>query len=167
MALDPPLAPNELTALLGRGTRYVGKLHFEGAVRIDGSFSGEIRSDDVLVIGEGAEIEGQIDVATVIVKGGVVRADIRARRSIELFVPARVQGSLHAPSVMLEKGVQFEGTCRMAALEDPREGGLLPPPAVGGLDSLRASPGSVCTGATPGVAAVHTRGRFTPGARSV
>lgn len=131
MALDPALAPGELTALLGRGTRFSGKLHFEGAIRIDGAFSGEIRSDDVLVVGEGADIEGQIDVATVIVKGGVVRADIRARRSIELFVPARVQGSLHAPSVMLEKGVQFEGTCRMAVLDDPLQGGLLPPPALG------------------------------------
>jgi cytoskeletal protein CcmA (bactofilin family) len=119
MAIDPPLLPNELTALLGRGTRFEGKLHFEGAVRIDGTFRGEIRSDDALVIGEGADIEGTIDVATVIVKGGVVRAEIRARKSIELFVPARVQGSLHAPSVMLEKGVQFEGTCRMAPLDDP------------------------------------------------
>lgn len=134
MPLDPPLLPNELTALLGRGTRFEGKLHFEGAVRIDGSFTGEIRSDDVLVIGEGAEVDGQIDVATVIVRGGTVRADIRARKSIELFVPARVRGSLHAPSVMLEKGVQFEGSCRMAPLEDPAQGGLadlalaLPPP---------------------------------------
>lgn len=115
---------DELTALLGRGTRFEGKLHFEGAVRIDGAFKGEIRSDDVLVIGDGAEIEAQIDVAVVIVRGGNVKGDIRARRSIELHVPARVEGSLHAPEVMLEKGVQFEGTCRMAPIEDPEQGGL-------------------------------------------
>jgi len=115
---------DELTALLGRGTRFEGKLHFEGAVRIDGAFKGEIRSDDVLVIGDGAEIDAQIDVAVVIVRGGTVKGDIRARRSIELHVPARVEGSLHAPEVMLEKGVQFEGTCRMAPIEDPEQGGL-------------------------------------------
>lgn len=119
MAIDPPLHPNELTALLGRGTRFEGKLFFEGATRIDGIFRGEIRSEDVLVIGEGADVEGSIDVASVIIRGGNVHADIRARKSIELFVPARVRGSLHAPAVMLEKGVQFEGTCRMAPLDEP------------------------------------------------
>jgi cytoskeletal protein CcmA (bactofilin family) len=124
MALDPPLLPNELNALLGRGTSFEGKLYFEGATRIDGIFRGEIRSDDTLVIGDGAEIEGQIDVAAVIIKGGTVRADIRARKSIELFVPARVRGNLHAPTIMLEKGVQFEGSCRMAPIENPAQGGL-------------------------------------------
>lgn len=124
MALDPPILPNELTALLGRGTRFEGKLHFEGAVRIDGAFQGEIRSDDVLVIGDGAEVHGEIDVAVVIVRGGTVHANIRARRSIELCVPSRVTGSLHAPEVVLEKGVQFEGSLKMAPLEDPNQGGL-------------------------------------------
>ncbi|MCU0681575.1 MAG: polymer-forming cytoskeletal protein [Polyangiaceae bacterium] len=126
MAVDPPLEPNELSALLGRGTRFEGKLHFEGRVRIDGAFRGEIRSDDTLVIGEGAEVEGEVDVATVIVKGGVMRANVRARRSIELHVPARVSGSLHAPEIMLGKGVQFEGSCRMAPMDDVGEGGLTP-----------------------------------------
>jgi cytoskeletal protein CcmA (bactofilin family) len=124
MPLDPPAAPNELTALLGRGTRFEGKLHFEGAIRIDGSFSGEIRSDEVLVIGDGAEVDAEIDVAVVIVQGGTVRGNIRARKSIELLVPAKVTGSLHAPSVMLEKGVQFEGTCKMAPVDLPEQGGL-------------------------------------------
>lgn len=124
MPLDPPLLPNELNALLGRGTRFEGKLHFEGVIRIDGTFRGEIRSDDTLVIGEGADIEGQINVASVIIKGGSIRANIRARKSIELFVPARVKGDLHAPAIMLEKGVQFEGSCRMAPVEELEQGGL-------------------------------------------
>jgi cytoskeletal protein CcmA (bactofilin family) len=119
-----PSLPSELTALLGRGTRFEGKLHFEGAIRIDGTFKGEIRSDDVLVLGEGADVEGEIDVAVVIVRGGTVRANIRARNSIELYVPSKVQGSLHAPEVHLEKGVQFEGTCNMSPITEPGRGGL-------------------------------------------
>src|ERR1017187_2154206 len=54
--MDPQLPATEITALLGRGTHFEGKLHFEGRVRIDGTFKGEIRSDDTLIIGEGAEI---------------------------------------------------------------------------------------------------------------
>jgi cytoskeletal protein CcmA (bactofilin family) len=98
---------------LGRGTHFEGKLHFEGCVRVDGSFRGQIQSDDTLVIGEGADVDAEIDVATVIIKGGSVRGNVRASRSIELYVPAVVQGSLHAPEVFMDKGVQFSGSCTM------------------------------------------------------
>ena len=108
----------ELNALLGRGTRYSGKLHFDGRIRIEGDFEGEIRGDDVLVIGDGASIDGDIEVGVCIVTGGSVRANIRARDAIELHAPATVIGDLHAPNVFIDRGVQFEGNCKMAPLDD-------------------------------------------------
>ncbi len=112
------LPATEITALLGRGTHFEGKLHFEGRVRIDGVFKGEIRSDDTLVIGEGAEVTAEIDVATVIVRGGVVHGNIRSRTLIEVHSPSKVVGNLHSPSVFIDRGVAFQGTCRMDALDD-------------------------------------------------
>jgi cytoskeletal protein CcmA (bactofilin family) len=107
----------EITALLGRGTHFEGKLTFDGRVRIDGSFRGEIESQDTLIVGDGAEIEAEILAGTVIIKGGSVNGNVRARRSIELYVPARVSGTLHAPEVFMDKGVQFSGTCTMAPVD--------------------------------------------------
>ncbi len=117
--------PTEINALLGRGTHFEGKLFFEGRVRIDGSFKGEIRGDDVLVIGEGAVVSGDVHVATCIVTGGDVEADIKARDAIELYAPAKVTGKLHAPAIFIDRGVKFEGSCKMAPLDDADE----PPPA--------------------------------------
>jgi cytoskeletal protein CcmA (bactofilin family) len=114
--------PTELNALLGRGTHFEGKLFFEGRVRIDGGFKGEIRGDDVLVIGEGAMVSGDVYVATCIVTGGEVDANIRARDAIELYAPSRVTGALHAPAIFIDRGVRFEGTCKMAPLEDDELG---------------------------------------------
>ena len=111
-----PLPATEITALLGRGTRFEGKLHFEGRVRIDGAFRGEIRSPDVLIIGEGADVEAEIEVGTVIVRGGTLQGNVRAAQSIELYVPAKVTGNLHSPEIFMDKGVQFSGTCTMAPL---------------------------------------------------
>jgi cytoskeletal protein CcmA (bactofilin family) len=108
---------NELTALLGRGTRFEGKLHFEGRLRIDGSFSGQILCDDTLVIGEGAFVDADILAATVIIRGGKVRANIRATRAIELHVPAEVSGTIRAPEVFMDKGVQFTGSCTMGPVD--------------------------------------------------
>jgi cytoskeletal protein CcmA (bactofilin family) len=107
----------EITALLGRGTVFEGKLHFEGRVRIDGVFKGEIRSDDTLVIGEGAEVHAEIDVATVIVRGGVVHGNIRASTSIEVHSPGKIIGNLHSPSLFIDRGVEFQGSCRMDMVE--------------------------------------------------
>ncbi|MEM9693470.1 MAG: polymer-forming cytoskeletal protein [Myxococcota bacterium] len=115
---DLPLV--EINALLGRGTRYKGDLMFDGRTRIEGAFEGTIRGE-VLVIGEGAHVNGDIEVDICIVTGGQVEAEIRARESIELHAPAIVIGDLHAPNVFIDRGVRFEGGCKMAPLEE-REG---------------------------------------------
>lgn len=111
--MEQQLPAAEITALLGRGTEFEGKLHFEGRVRIDGVFKGEILSDDTLVIGEGADVHAEIEVATVIVRGGVVHGNIRARTAIELHSPGKMVGNLHSPSLFIDRGVEFQGSCRM------------------------------------------------------
>src|SRR5438477_6201346 len=104
----------EITTLLGRGAAFEGKLTFEGTVRIDGRFKGEVFSDDVLVIGDGAQVEAQIDVGEVIIQGTVV-GNITAKRSIEIHAPGRVKGDLHTPALQIDKGVIFEGRSFMEA----------------------------------------------------
>ncbi len=116
--MEQQLPATEITALLGRGTEFDGKLHFEGRVRIDGVFKGEILSDDTLVIGEGAEVHAEIDVATVIVRGGVVHGNIRAKTAIELHAPGKIVGNLHSPSLFIDRGVEFQGSCRMDPFDD-------------------------------------------------
>ena len=117
------LSEDEITALLGRGTRFEGKLHFEGCVRIEGSFSGEVLSDDTLVIGEGAAVDGDILAGTVIIRGGDVRANVRATRTIELMANAVVSGNLRAPEVYIDKGARFSGGCTMGPVEGEDSGG--------------------------------------------
>ena len=132
---DPGHRPAEIIALLGRGTRFEGKLFFEGRVRIDGSFRGEIRGDDVLVIGEGALVSGEVHVASCIVTGGEVEANIRARDAIELYAPSKVTGALHAPAIFIDRGVKFEGSCKMAPLDDEPDAAPGEPAAEGdGVD---------------------------------
>ena len=119
-ATDNQLPPTEITALLGRGTRFEGKLHFDGRVRVDGYFQGEINSDDTLIIGDGAEVHAEIEVATVIVRGGQVHGNIRARNAIEIHAPGKMIGNLHSPSLFIDRGVEFQGSCRMDAFDDDK-----------------------------------------------
>jgi cytoskeletal protein CcmA (bactofilin family) len=117
--MDVSLPATEITALLGRGTEFEGKLCFDGRVRIDGKFRGEIRGEDVLVVGEGADIEADIEVGTLIVKGGRLQGNIRARTAIELYIPAEVSGSLLSPEIYMDKGVRLAGSCQIGPVEQP------------------------------------------------
>jgi len=98
----------EINTLLGRGAAFEGKLTFEGTVRVDGKLKGEVFSDDVLIVGEGAYVEAEIDIGEIIIQGTVV-GNIRAKRAIEIHAPGRVKGDLHTPSLQIDKGVIFEG----------------------------------------------------------
>jgi len=99
---------SEISTLLGRGTTFEGKLTFEGTVRIDGRLKGTVFSDDVLIIGEGATVEADIDIGEIIIQGTLI-GNVHAKRGIEVLAPGRVKGDLHTPSLQIEKGVIFEG----------------------------------------------------------
>ena len=107
-----PTPVGEINTLLGKGSMFEGKLTFEGTVRIDGNFKGEVFTEGILVIGEGAEVEAEIEVATVIIEGQV-RGNVRAKQLVEIHAPGRVFGNLVTPSLFIDKGVLFEGNCHM------------------------------------------------------
>jgi cytoskeletal protein CcmA (bactofilin family) len=102
----------ELNALLGKGSSFEGKLLFEGSVRIDGKFTGEIISTDTLIIGEGADVKGEIAVGTLVVVGEY-NGNAKASKSVELRAPAKVRGTLTTASIVIERGVFFDGNCKM------------------------------------------------------
>jgi len=103
----------ELQALLGRGTKFQGKLIFEGRIRIDGEFSGEVFSQDVLILGENAEVRAEIEVGTLIVRGASLWGNVRASQLVEIYAPSRIFGDIQTSQIFLDKGVIFEGNCTM------------------------------------------------------
>ena len=113
-APTPPASTGtgDLNALLGRGSEFDGKLAFEGTVRIDGTFTGEITTSDTLIVGDGAKVTAEITCGTILVHGEV-NGNIKASQSVELHKPARVKGDVTTPSLMVERGVVFNGRAQM------------------------------------------------------
>jgi cytoskeletal protein CcmA (bactofilin family) len=129
-----PVSTGDLNALLGRGSEFEGKLTFEGTVRIDGKFNGTIVTNDVLVIGEGAKVSAEISCGTVIVHGEIV-GNLKAKNAVELHHPARMKGNIETPSLMIEKGVTFEGQCKMDGVE--RGASVKPAPSPAPITALK------------------------------
>ncbi len=107
----------EINALLGKGSEFDGKLVFEGNVRIDGKFKGEIISQGKLVIAEGAQVSAEIKVDAVVISGNV-NGNIIAKGRVELHTPAKLVGNIQAGSLVIDEGVTFDGNCKMTKHEE-------------------------------------------------
>ncbi len=102
----------ELKAFLEKGSEFEGKLIFEGTVRLNGKFTGEIVTNDVLIIGEDAEINANIDAGNII-SSGKVNGNIITREKLELLSPGVLVGNVETPCLNIQEGVIFDGNCKM------------------------------------------------------
>lgn len=112
MRFKPEKKIEEIHTVLGAGSRFEGKLFFEGIVRIDGYFAGEIFTKGKLIVGEKAEIKGTIEVEDIEI-AGVVEGNIFASGKITLKETARLIGDIQSKALVVEEGAFFNGTCKM------------------------------------------------------
>jgi cytoskeletal protein CcmA (bactofilin family) len=101
-----------LNGFLDKGSRFQGELEFEDTFRIDGKFDGKIRSGSELILGDTAEVTGEIEVGRLSVNG-MLKGTARATERIELHARARVEADLWTPVLKIEEGARFDGSCRM------------------------------------------------------
>jgi cytoskeletal protein CcmA (bactofilin family) len=106
--------PGGLTAFIDQGSSFEGKLSFKDTVRIDGHFSGQITSENTLVVGETGVIEADIHSQTVIVSG-TIHGNLVAAKRVVMHKSARVDGDVETPSLVMEEGAVLNGKLNMAA----------------------------------------------------
>ena len=97
-----------LTAILDAGSKFDGKLSFEGTVQIGGEFRGEIFTRDVLVVNRTARVQAEIEADTIIING-VVEGRLFAKSKVVMHPPAIFRGTVTSPSLRIDEGVVFEG----------------------------------------------------------
>lgn len=99
---------------LDEGVRLEGTLELPGTFRLDGQVKGNIISQQSLILGEGARVEGQIEGNHVVISG---RFDgvIFAKGRVEIQAKGVVTGEIHAPCLVIEPGGIFDGRCHMLA----------------------------------------------------
>jgi cytoskeletal protein CcmA (bactofilin family) len=102
-----------LSGFVGSGTVITGEASFKSMLRIDGRFSGRISSSTgTLIVGAGGQVDANIEVSVATIHG-VVNGDIIAGERIELGRAAKLNGNIQTPSLVIEQGSVFEGSCKM------------------------------------------------------
>ena len=102
-----------LSGFVGSGTVITGESSFKSMLRIDGRYSGRITSPTgTLIVGSGGQVDANVEVAVATIHG-VVNGDITASQRIELGRAGKLNGNIQTPSLMIEQGGIFEGSCKM------------------------------------------------------
>jgi cytoskeletal protein CcmA (bactofilin family) len=121
--ISPDLNVNDVHTILGPESSFEGKLSFDGTVRIDGRFKGEIQTENVLVVGQGARVDAQVNVGSIVINGEV-NGDVTAKHSVEIHAPGKLRGNVKTPQLMIAKGVIFEGSCQMEDASSNKTGSV-------------------------------------------
>ncbi len=102
----------KVSTVLGKETAFSGVLEFQRPLQINGRFEGEIITEGILLIGEGAVVKANIKAGTVVV-GGEVTGNIEARQKLEMLSSGRVYGNVKTAKLQIADGVVFDGNCEM------------------------------------------------------
>jgi len=105
-----------LSGFVGGGTLVTGEATFKAMLRVDGHLSGKISSTSgTLIVGANGVVDANIEVAVAIIHG-TINGDIIATQRLELGRAAKVNGNIQTPSLMIEQGGIFEGSCKMVQM---------------------------------------------------
>ena len=101
-----------VTGIIEKGCRFEGNLSFSGLLRIAGEFSGKIFTSDTLVLSDEAIVDADV-YAGVVVISGKFKGTIKASSRVEIKRPAKFEGSIISPSLLVEEGVIFKGETKV------------------------------------------------------
>ncbi len=120
----------EWTGFIDQGVTVEGTLTVTGTFRIDGNMKGNIISEQTVILGESAKVEGQIEGNRVVIAG---RFDgvIFAKGRVEIQPKGVVTGEVHSPCTVIEPGGIFDGRCHMLASSEASAGVTIPIRAAG------------------------------------
>lgn len=110
-----------LSGFVGGGTVLTGEASFKAMMRVDGHVTGRISSSSgTLIVGTNGKVDANIEVAVGMIHG-TINGDIIATQRLELGRAAKVTGNIQTPSLVIEQGAIFEGSCKMVQMSSAAE----------------------------------------------
>lgn len=97
-----------VNSLVGEGSHFRGHIEVSGLFRIDGDFSGSVKTSGRVLVGRNGRADCEIEAGTVVV-AGVVRGTMYCSEKLILLSSAIVFGKAFAPRLIAEEGVLLDG----------------------------------------------------------
>lgn len=110
-----------INSIIGEGTKFKGEFDLNGLLRIDGDFTGVIRTRGKVLVGKNGRAECTLNAGTVVV-GGVLRGEIVSTEKVIILSTGLVLGNITTPRLIIEEGAIFNGSCKVTSAA-PAESG--------------------------------------------
>jgi cytoskeletal protein CcmA (bactofilin family) len=98
-----------VNSIVGHHSVFRGDIELDGLFRIDGDFSGSIKTNGKVLVGSSGRADCTAE-ARIVVIGGIFKGTIYAGDRVVLLSTAVVIGSIYAPRLIAEEGVILEGS---------------------------------------------------------
>src|ERR1700685_3868509 len=108
-------AESRTRVAVGRNVHISGKLIFHEPIRIEGRFRGEVRSVELVVVGEEGMIEGKVFAPRLLIMGEL-RGDLVGFKRVVLGPRAKVFGNIETQNLIVAEGAYLDGNVRMTRL---------------------------------------------------
>jgi cytoskeletal protein CcmA (bactofilin family) len=106
------LEDEDFDTILSSDIDFTGTLYFEKPFLIRGKVFGEISATSLLVVGEAAVVEANINASAVVIKGSVT-GNVTVSDRVEISTTGKLTGNVAAPEICMESGCIFNGLCAM------------------------------------------------------
>ncbi|NWF76452.1 MAG: polymer-forming cytoskeletal protein [Nitrospirae bacterium] len=102
----------KLESFVGTNSNFKGDIDTKGTLRIDGTMTGNINADWV-ILGEKALLKGNITARGIII-GGKVEGNLKAKEIVELKSKGHIIGDISTIKLTIAEGGIFEGMSIMS-----------------------------------------------------
>lgn len=113
---EPQVNINSVSRI-SAGTLFKGEMISPADIRIDGRFEGKIYSEGKVVVGEAAEIAGDV-ICTNVDIWGKMTGNLFVKDITSLKAGCAINGNLQVRRLIIELGATFNGNCRMITAEE-------------------------------------------------
>jgi cytoskeletal protein CcmA (bactofilin family) len=101
-----------IDTLIGQGTEITGDISFSGGLHIDGIVRGNVKGEadgtTMLILSEFGEVEGEINVPSMVLNGKVT-GDVHSSIRVELASKSRISGSVYYNLIEMSIGAEVNG----------------------------------------------------------
>ena len=105
-----------ITTVVGNDMVFKGDIHGDGIVRIEGTVEGNISSKQGIILGEKADVNGNLESDNIIIFGHI-KGTIRSKELI-LKSSGSVHGDIVSDFLEVEKGSKYDGNLKIGHIEE-------------------------------------------------
>jgi len=113
---------SNIETLISEGVEIKGEINSRGSIKIDGNVEGKLRIQGDLVIGESAQIKGDLLVENLILAGNL-QGNANAKGRLEITSTGAMTGDAICKVLTIEEGGILEGRSQMSQQKEKTDKG--------------------------------------------